>query len=288
VVDNASVDGSYEKLQGYPDIRLIRNPSNYGFAKANNIGIKRARGKYLILLNSDTIVTYGWLERLEECAEADFKIGLATPKLLRPDGKLDSTGHIYWFREADGTNRGEDQLDRGQYDNSTELLTCDFACVLIKREVLGDIGVLDEKILFYHEDIDFCLRARIAGWRVVYCPSSIVYHHRGASSSPDIKKRLAEQRKRYLLRLVLKNYEAKNIFLVLLSLQRQVLLAILGVLAGLKNRDFAYCRQRLRTIELVFITLLWNLLHPPLKERIIAQARRRVPDHELLKLSGSP
>ncbi len=283
VVDNGSTDGSPEKLQAwYSDVRLIRNPFNYGFARANNVGMKEAKGKYVVLLNSDTVVTCAWLDRLVECVEKDQRIGLATPKLLRPDGRLDSTGHIFMFKEADARNRGEEEPDNGQYDGLTDLVSCDFACVLIKRKVWEEIGFLDQKFFFFHEDMDFCIRAGIAGWRIVYCPSSIVYHVRGGSTSPRLRRKFVDQRRRYLLRLVLKNYETKNIVVVFLYLGGEIVISILGVLRGLKNHDLSYLKLRLRNVGTILVAMLWNVAHPPLKERIVVQARRKVSDSQLM------
>ena len=164
------------------------NP-NLGFARANNLLIRRAQGEYIVLLNPDTWVTYGWLDKLIALAESDPEIGIVQPKTLRPNGRLDSTGHSYtriWGVDMPG-DRGAEELDRGQYDNMTELKSCTFAAALIKRSVFDSVGLLDGKMFLYCEDMEFCLRARRQGWRVVYCPQSVVYHVRHGSASTVVK-----------------------------------------------------------------------------------------------------
>lgn len=162
---------------------------NLGFAKANNLLIREARGEYIVLLNPDTEVTEGWLDNLIRTAESDPKIGIVQSKTLRPNGLLDSTGHRYTFVYGVYMpgDRGALEPDQGQYDNQTELKTATFACALIKRKVFETSGLLDEKIFLYCEDMEFCLRAAKHGWRIVYCPSSVVYHVRHGSASTVVK-----------------------------------------------------------------------------------------------------
>ena len=289
VVDNASTDGSIEKLQEFhPDVDVIRNSANYGFAKANNVGIRQAKGAYIVLLNSDTLVTKGWLHELIQCVERDSHVGLATPKLVRMDGRLDSTGHIFWFRALDAINRGGGEEDLGQYDSFTELVTCDFACAIIKREVLEQIGLLDEKIFFLHEDIDYCLRAHIAGWRVIYCPQGLIYHQRGGSTTKIQATGFKRRRQRYLLRIALKNYELRNIADSSISKLGQLVVLSLGVVAGVKNRDSRYIINKLDEAAAIVEAFLWNALHPPIKERIRIQAHRKVSDDEIKRLAPFP
>lgn len=286
VVDNGSSDGSADKLgQLFSGIRIIRNHSNLGFAKGNNIGIRESKGKYIVLMNSDVVVDSGWLDTLIYCMERDPRIGIATPKLLRTNGKLDSTGHLFRFIELEGKNRGEEEQDHGQYDSLTELLSCDFACPIIRKEVIEHIGDLDETFFFYHEDIDFCLRAKIAGWRVIFCPSSKVFHNRGGSTPPNQRASLGIRRQRYLLRLALKSYSSKNIGRVLLHKQKQLLLLLRGVFAGLKNADQPYIKLRVEGIGTLLAALLWNALHLPIKERIVIQRLRRIDDNDLQLMS---
>jgi len=163
--------------------------ANLGFAKANNLLIRQSRGDYIVLLNPDTWVTEGWLDELIKTAESAPEIGIVQSKTLRPNGLLDSTGHRYTFTYGVYMpgDRGALEIDRGQYDKRTELETATFASVLVKRRVFESSGLLDEKMFLYCEDMEFCLRARSHGWRIVYCPNSIVYHVRHGSASTLVK-----------------------------------------------------------------------------------------------------
>jgi GT2 family glycosyltransferase len=288
IVDNASVDGSPEELnRRYPNARIIRNGTNLGFATANNIGIRESKGEYIVLINPDVILTNDWLERLSDCVEKDRVIGIASPKLLRYDGRIDSTGHVFSFSRLEVKNRGEEEQDYGQYDEYTDLLSCDFACCLIRRETLTQIGPLDERIFLDHEDIDYCLRTRIAGWRIVYCPSSIVYHHRGGVTPGARKRGRQLQARRYLLRIALKGYGRRNIVRVIIYKQRDLLSFSLDLAVALKKHDVAAVKKSLDEIGALFIAFFWNAIHLPIRERILVQRSRRVDDKELELISRS-
>ncbi len=285
VVDNASSDASVEKIVTDGRTVVIKNPVNLGFSKGNNMGIRIARGKYVALLSSDTKVTRGWLETLISCFNQDHDVGISSPKLLRPNGTIDSAGHIYLFRAGIATDRGQGERDVGQYDSAAEMPSCCFAGVVVKKEVFDKIGLLDERLRFYYEDVDFCLRARIAGWRIIYCPSCIVYHHRGGSTPSPRKKFLADQSRPYNLRAILKTYQMQNVLNhVILYTGRRAFTLFLAVGAGVKNRDSAYSRSKLLELFWIFRILLWNILQPPVKERIVTQSLRAKDDSNTFHL----
>ncbi len=281
LVDNNSTDGSRLRVaERFPEVTVVKNEKNIGFAGANNIGIMVSSGRYVVLLNSDTIVTSMWLERLVARAEQSPDIGMVTPKLLRPGNPpiIDSTGHLYQYQTGLAADRGYEQPDLCQYDQSTELPSCCFACALVKREIFRQVGMLDEKMFFGFEDVDFGIRTRIAGWRVVYCPESLVYHYRGGSTSGRHRRHVARRMSAYPLRILLKNYETKN---MLLYGGREFLVDILRIIAGLKNRDWNYCGTYATII-------LWNLANLPLKERLSTQRLRMIPDSLLFTQTGAP
>jgi GT2 family glycosyltransferase len=275
LVDNNSEDGSIKSIKPGPDLRLTRLAQNVGFARANNEGINMSHGRYIVLLNADTLVTQSWLNRLIAAAEQSATIGLVTPKLLRPGPShiLDSTGHNYQYETAICFDRGRGQLDEGQYDHQIELPSCCFACVLIKREVISRIGLLDGKMFIYFEDVDFSLRARIAGWRVLFCPESIVYHHRGGATAVSEGNWFGYMARAYPLRIILKIYQTKH---AIVLGGRSFLLFLVGAIAGAKNRDWSYAKSNLRAIA-------WNIANIPLKERVKVQRRRRIPDKRLFQ-----
>ena len=215
------------------------NP-NLGFAKANNLLIRKAQGEYIVLLNPDTWVTAGWLDELIATAESDSKIGIVQAKTLRPNGLLDSTGHRYVFVYGVYMpgDRGAEEADRGQYDSRTELQTCTFAAVLIKRSVFETVGLLDERMFLYCEDMEFCLRAKRHGWRVVYCPKSVVYHVRHGSASSVVK---ISPWQFYFAYIQLKYFG-------LMSFLAFILVTILRMPSGIRGKDASYLMKKLAII----------------------------------------
>jgi GT2 family glycosyltransferase len=182
LVDNGSVDGSPERLlASAPEIRLIKNVTNLGFAGGCNVGIRDAlrRGTdYLLLLNNDTIVAPDFLSQLVHVTESDEKIGAASPKVLffdHPD-RLNYGGgeHRRWrlFPKVFGLR----QLDDGRYDKIREVSFLTGCAFLIKAEVVRKIGVLEEIYFHFYEDIEWSLRVLKAGYKDMYVPSSVVWH----------------------------------------------------------------------------------------------------------------
>jgi GT2 family glycosyltransferase len=273
VIDNGSSDGSLNLLgNNHSSTSVIRNGTNLGFAKANNIGIRAAHGKYVVLLNSDTVVTRGWLDMLVASAEADPGNGIVTPKLVWPNGRLDSTGHSFSFEPYLVADRGQGDPDVGQYDNLTELISASFACVLLRKRIFSEIGLLDEKMFFYFEDVDFCVRAKIAGWRVVYAPLSKIFHIRGGSTSQSMTKSLQKRSSPYFLRIVLKSREPGAV----VKYARWI---VWNMLASAKNRRVDLLIERLMIIS-------WNVRNAPLTERIHVQSSRKVSDRNAFELSS--
>lgn len=182
LVDNGSVDGSPEKLlENVPEIRLIRNPTNLGFAGGCNVGMRDAlrRGTdYLLLLNNDTIVAPDFLSQLVSFTESDKKIGAASPKVLffdHPD-RLNYAGgkHRPWrlFPKVFGLR----QLDDGRYDKIREVSLLTGCAFLIKAEVVSKIGVLEEIYFHFYEDIEWSLRVLKAGYKTFYVPTAKIWH----------------------------------------------------------------------------------------------------------------
>jgi GT2 family glycosyltransferase len=220
------------------------------------------------LLNPDTVVTRDWLDSLVRSVGSSYEIGIVTPKLLRLDGRtIDSTGHDFDFKTGYTRDRGSGETDVGQYDNEEEVPSCCFACAAIRREVFGRIGLLDQKMVLYFEDVDYCVRARIAGWKVLYCPKSIVFHVRGGLSSKS-PARWGKRAIAYRLRIMLKCYNAPNVIRYGIA---RILRDFVSMAAGIKNNDPEYFLTYLRSPT-------WNMVNLPIYERRLVQSTRRVPD----------
>jgi len=187
VVDDASTDESSVALDEIVGINLVRLTENSGFLGAVNAGLERARGRYVVLLNNDTLVRPGWLDALVRTAEADESIGVVGAKLVYPDGRLQEAGGII-FRDGSGHNfgRGEDPEDP-RFNFVREVDYCSGACLLVRRDLLRTLGGLDVRFgPAYYEDTDLCFAARKHGYRVVYQPRAVVCHLEGASHGTDV------------------------------------------------------------------------------------------------------
>ena len=204
VVDNGSKELlTFNKafLKKNNKVDLLRSESNLGFSGGNNLGIQHAidhyDSDYYLLLNSDTIVEQNFLQALYEMMKKDQKIGLACSKIYFhkgyeyfADSYSESEKHrVLWYvgGKIDWTNLlsyhiGIDEVDRGHFDRAAETDYATGCAMMISREVIERVGRLDDRFFLYSEDVDFSLRVREAGLKVMYCPDSVVYHKIGRSS----------------------------------------------------------------------------------------------------------
>lgn len=192
LVDNASTDGSVECVQReYPLIEMIANKENVGFSRANNQGIRQSQGEYILLLNPDTKIQPHAIHLLFDFLSIHPEAGIVGPRLLNLDGSVQTS--CYPFPTPARELWRLLHLDRiypfGSYDQSEWNLTqprevdsLQGACLLIRREVFDQIGLLDEDYFMYTEEIDFCYRAKKAGWKVVWLPTAEVIHYGGQST----------------------------------------------------------------------------------------------------------
>ena len=183
VVDNASVDGSQKLLQEqYPWVRLVQLPENRGFTGACNAGIRAATGGYISLLNNDTEVDAGWAAAVVDAFERHAEIGIVASKMLL----FDKRDHIhtagdYFTVDGRAGNRGVWQQDHGQFDKEEYVFSACGGSSAYRKSMLDKIGILDDDFFFSLEDIDLAWRAQLTGWRCLYTPKAIVYHHLSAT-----------------------------------------------------------------------------------------------------------
>ncbi|MFH1826208.1 MAG: glycosyltransferase family 2 protein [bacterium] len=185
LVDNGSTDISIKYVEeNFADfVKLIKNPINYGFSKGNNIGIRAAKGKYVLTLNNDTIVDPDWIAKLVEAAENSEQIGMCASKiyLAKEPGLIDSIG-VNIYPDGSSKQRGFREKDQGQYDNEKEALLPSGCAALYRQTMLAEIGLFDEDFVAYCEDTDLGLRARLNGWQCAFAPKAIVHHLYSATS----------------------------------------------------------------------------------------------------------
>jgi GT2 family glycosyltransferase len=188
VVDNGSCDGSLERLRrDYPQVTFIRNEENLGFSAGNNVGIRHAlqAGADLIwLLNNDTVVHPAALSRLVEAAEAAPRAGILGSKVYfysEPE-RVHFAGGRVKKSLGRGIHLGMDGLDDGREGPAVESDFVTGASLAVRAEMIRQVGLLDPGFFLYLEDLDWCLRARRAGWRVLYVPSSRIWHKVNATA----------------------------------------------------------------------------------------------------------
>ncbi len=186
LVDNASDDGTVDTLRqvvlARPGTRLILNDSNRGFAAGNNCGLAVARGRHLVLLNSDTVVTAGWLERMIAAADSEPRAGLFGPVSNRVSGMQQLTSVDYDPSTLEGLARFAAACGREHAGRKERCLRLTGFCLLIKRELMARIGGLDERYgMGNYEDNDYCLRALLAGYEGRIVRDCFVHHFGGAS-----------------------------------------------------------------------------------------------------------
>lgn len=191
VVDNGSTDSTPEEIRTkFPRVTLIENEENLGFAEGNNVGIRQAIGKgadYVLLLNNDTVVAPDLLTELVRVAEADTQIGIVGPKIYyydEPDRIQSAGGRINWKR-ATSTLIGTGEIDRGQYDQTREVDFVSGCALLVKKEVIKKVGLMDPAYFLYYDEVDWSVRISRAGFKLVYVPSGKVWHKDAVSSGKD-------------------------------------------------------------------------------------------------------
>jgi GT2 family glycosyltransferase len=184
VVDNGSRDASAETARQRPGVRVIENGANVGFARANNVGIRASSGDRLLLLNSDTVVPAGAIDRLMSELDADPSVAVVGPRLVGDHGEAE----LSYGRMIGPLNElRQKRLSRGPIDALTRTrLYPDWvsgACLLVRRADAEAVGLFDERFFMYTEDVDFCAMVRARGRRILFAPEIEVVHLRGRSAA---------------------------------------------------------------------------------------------------------
>jgi len=183
IVDNHSRDETGSLLDRLECVRIHRNTENRGFGDACNRGAEMARGAYVCFLNSDTLVTHGWLAALVHEMESDPRCGAVGAKLVHPNGHLQEAGSIIWRDgSALGYGRGADPFDP-EYCYARPVDYCSAACLLVRRDLFWQLGGFDPRYgRGYYEDSDLCMGIWNAGYSVRYAPQAVIFHLEHASS----------------------------------------------------------------------------------------------------------
>jgi GT2 family glycosyltransferase len=209
VVDNASADGSAEMIETrFPHVKLIRSAENLGFAKGNNVAIRQCKGRYIALVNPDVIVFPGCLDGLADFLDQNPKVGNVGPRVLNPDRTMQSTCRRFpnlWNNFCSATSLASvfkgsrffagEHMFYFPHDRtlSVDVLVGCFS--MIRREAFDTVGLLDEDLFMYGDDVDWCRRCWNAGWQVVFFPGARAIHDRGKITAPyPVRFAVAQQR----------------------------------------------------------------------------------------------
>jgi GT2 family glycosyltransferase len=245
VADNASTDDSVSFLKTtYPQIRIIENPSNEGFAKGYNSALQKVESDYYILLNSDVEVTPNWIKPVIDLMESDVAIAVCQPKLLAYHNKaqfeyagacggwLDNLGYPF----ARGRVFDNCEMDNGQYDNAEECFWASGAAMFVKAKAYHEAGGLDEFFFAHQEEIDLCWRLQLAGYKVMAQPASVVYHVGGGTLPKGNKRKTFLNFRNNLIML------AKNLSfgIAIWKIPFRMWLDIVSALRGLFSGDGGY------------------------------------------------
>ena len=256
MVDNASSDGSVEAVkQNYPDVKIIQNKKNLGFAAANNIALERMCGQYALLLNTDTILTNGAVENLFDFMEKNQDIGMACGQLLNQDGSKQNS--IANFPGIHSLICNESLLQivfprkfqgkRKEYKKPVEVDSCIGACLMVRKKAMDEVGLLDKRYFFFFEETDWAYRMNRAEWKIYFVPSAGIFHIQGQTVGHNAGSRIMFYRSRYIY--FKKWYPRSHLLIRLIIFVRLLINAILsmagvvatlGMHAGIKKKLSVY------------------------------------------------
>jgi len=253
VVDNGSTDGSQQMLaEMYPNVRLIQNTGNVGLSRASNQGIEVTNGQYVLLLNNDTLVNGPALDMLVEFLEAHPEAGAVAGKLLNPDGSFQS-GYAPFSTLLEefliATHIGELLWPGFPSSGDSNAITAtgwlSSACLLLRRNALDEVGLLDESYFIYGDEADLQYRLNKAGWKVFYLPCSHIIHFGGRSMDRWKRRKMVYRGK---LLFYKKNYGFVRTFLLrVLFFVMSLLKLFVWIFAALVPRRNEQAKKELRS-----------------------------------------
>lgn len=281
-VDDKSSNSPLDFIRkNYPQIKIVRNTYNLGPAASRNKGILRAKGDLIATLDNDVLVSPRWLKELAEVIDSDPQIGVCASKLLfygrGNENIINSAGGIMNLY-GDGYDRGVFEIDRGQYGGAKQVLFGCSAAMLIRKSVIDAVGFFDRDFFYLYDDLDFCWRVNLAGYKVMYIPEAVARHKLSHTMERDtLRSKYLIEKNRILT--LLKNYSSATIFDNWKGFVKQ---------RGDKIRANAGARHPLFLLLCAGLAAwFWNIFHirGTLKKRKEIQKRiRRVSDAHIFRL----
>jgi len=270
-VDNASTDGSCEYVrQHYPEIKITRNNSNFGFAKGNNIGIQHASGSYYLLVNNDVIMPFDFVSKLVEGMRRLKTASIIQPKIFHGDSlRLDGCGSL-WTRYTFLYHLGLYKKESSAFSEPFPVFSVKGAAMLIRKQVVDKIGLFDDTFWCYYEETDFCHRAWISGFESWYYPKASLKHYGGKTSISFANNLVQYHNVKNKLRSFLKNFSfPRSLWFVFLHCTLNLLLSL----------NFFH-RNRSIHISSLVKAIIWNIknIRSTLKLRASVQSYRKISD----------
>jgi GT2 family glycosyltransferase len=284
-VDNGSTDGSVdfirERYSSNKRLHIIQNEENLGFAEGNNSGTRNAKGTYVALVNTDARVEPSWLKELVKAIQpAD--IGAAQSKLLLMESPnlMDCAGGFIDYYGYHHFEVGYKQ-EANKYNRSYEIFYAKGAGMIIKKEVFKSAGMFDPKIFMYFDETDLCWRVRLNGYKVIFVPTSLVYHaNKIIASSLQEKTQVYFSTRNHLL-VILKNCNSENLLKV----------TVVSIIWEIRNIAKFVLKRKPHLIVAIVKALLWNLTNFQYvweKRQITQKIVRKVPDEIIRKSMLKP
>jgi len=266
LVDNGSTDGSIEVMRRrFPDVKIIANKENLGFAKANNQALRQIKGRYAVLLNTDTVLTEGAIETIVEFMGNNKEIGICGGQLINADGaKQNSIANIPTIVTELLNKSLLRRLFPKKYPGKgqdvkypIEVESVIGACMIVKKEAIDAVGLMDESYFFFLEETDWCLHMRKKGWRVFHHPGARIYHLQGQSAGGvNIRARVEYWKSRYIF--FKKNYDSTIFNILRLGLLLRLFISFLMTLLLTIVSLFTY-KRALEKLHLYTNLIVWHI-----------------------------
>lgn len=183
VIDNGSTDYTKSGLKKYNEINIITNEKNLGYAKACNQGARKAKGDLLLFLNNDTIVTKDWVDKMVKCISSKPDIGVVGCKLLFPETNKIQHAGVVLYNKIPGHIFYNEPGSIPQANIKKYYPAVTGACLLTLKNLYNDVNGFDENYVNGYEDVDYCLKAWETGYKVLYCPDTLIYHYGSVSEN---------------------------------------------------------------------------------------------------------
>ncbi len=251
VVDNASTDNSVQMVkENYSNVTTIENKENLGFTKANNQGLTLSKGRYCMLLNNDTVIKDGAFDKIIEFMDANPTVGVSGPKLLNVDGTPQRQGGLWGLPFWQSSKPKEVNFIMG-------------ACLVVRREIIEKVGKLDENLFFYNEDLDWCKRIKVAGWKIYFVPQAEVIHYGGYSTRRTFNKRLFVEGFRGGLYFCKKHYGPLAYYVYRFILVLFFPIAVMGLVITIPFKGYSEFKEKLQAyLDILKISLFGPVEYP--------------------------